>query len=218
MNKSQALRAACLSAAVVTAFGLPAEVEAAAPPEKKPLNLSSTSSLTYLHLRVVSGSISRSTFVVVITDDSLVDGRPGGATTSVEVDFDAASPPTHYMLIAANPATATTPASIMLSMGDGSVGLGRSFASLFPGFDEASVAASFAAGSASSDLNNFVAAAWGIAGVGAQLDSASTLIGFSTGTDIGTAYATFSPIPEPGGAITVLGALGAGVLLRRRGV
>lgn len=213
MTKSQALRSACLSAAVVTAFGLPAE--AAAPPDKKPLNLSAGSSLTYIHMRVVAGLTSK-TFIVFGGDgtvDGLVGG-PGGNTYSFDIPSSFVGEPTRYLLIGANPATAVSPASVVVSMGDGSVAIGRSFDSVFPGFDESSVAAAIADGS--SALDAFVDAAWSIPGLHAPIDSVSTLVGFSTGVEVGSAYATFAPIPEPSGALVVLGALGCGVLLRRR--
>jgi hypothetical protein len=68
----------------------------------------------------------------------------------------------------------------------------------------------------STDRDAFIGAAWGLPGVHAPIDSVSTLVGFSTGTDVGDVYATFAPIPEPSGALVVLGAFGAGMLIRRR--
>lgn len=103
---------------------------------------------------------------------------------------------------------------ISLTFSDSSVAIGRSWESLFPGFNEAQVADAVLTGG--SNLSPFLDAI-------AQMSSTTTSMGvecaavhFSDGVDMGTAIADFSPVPEPGCAVLCLGAFGIGVLRRRR--
>jgi hypothetical protein len=99
---------------------------------------------------------------------------------------------------------------------DNSGALGQPFETVFPGVDEALLNEAITTGSPL--LEGFVSSLMSRPANQLSFGTTSSALSFSNGTDAGTILADFSPVPEPGSAIVCLGALGIGMLCRRRSV
>jgi hypothetical protein len=220
MKNEDAFRAACLAATVAVAWTI------------SPSTAQAVTAGTTVYLRstgVGSGGPSYSAgsgssggefrFVAIhnLTYINMVDlgEMPLGDSSRSFIDPADASTFDSYALIGVGTGSGGpgSPDFVCVTFKDQS-GIGSSFESLFPGFNEADVATAIRAGDSS--LNSFLSAV-------AKSAAANTTIGpavsctcthLSVGVADGQFTASFTPLPEPGAMMCIAG-LGFGALRRR---
>lgn len=106
---------------------------------------------------------------------------------------------------------------LAVGFADPSAALGREFETVFPGFSEPQVVDSLLTGGP--QLEAFFDRLSSMESVPAGINYSiiSGVTSFSVGAPFGTSQASFSPIPEPVSGMVCLGALGFGLITRRRG-
>jgi uncharacterized protein (TIGR03382 family) len=96
---------------------------------------------------------------------------------------------------------------------DASGALGQPFETVFPGFNEAQLNDAILTGN-TAVLDPFIGSLSSTNRL--SFGTVSPAVGFSNGVEMGTILADFSPVPEPASAVVCLGAMGFGMLWRRR--
>jgi hypothetical protein len=139
-------------------------------------------------------------------------GVAGGGTDegqnsqTLEIDFELE--PDEFFVMGLTQSDA-----VVLSFADPTVAAGQTFETLFPGFDQPSVAAMLRADDPK--LSDFINAIKDRDGIGAKLGATASAIEFGAGAPVGTFAVSIVPAPGPLLALLVAGPLAA---RRRRSV
>lgn len=143
----------------------------------------------------------------------------GNAFTSVTLGTGSGSSfaVDRYAIVGAAHLTHLTRLGIMMGFNSGPSVNGQAFESIFPGSSEAQVMDALLTSSPALDQFFSRMPTSPVSLLTVDAPSAYDAFHFSNATPFGTIQASFSPIPEPVSGMVCLGALGFGMITRRRG-
>jgi hypothetical protein len=217
MERKEALRRACLSATLAVAWaGSSSPAKAQTPGDAVDAVYIRTSfyhSLTNAHFVGFNG------LTWLFTQE--IGAIPAGeAFTTVTLGTGSGTgggPFDKYAIVGITGITSLTYINgLAMGFTDPNAALGRDFETVFPGFSEPQVRDALITSSPLMDSFFSKLASMPLANLGINEPVPYATLHFSQGVPFGTMQASFTPIPEPVSGMVCLGALGFGLISRRR--
>ena len=216
MDRKEAIRAACVTATLAVAWaGSSSPAQAQTPGVHDTVYIRTN----FFH------SLSSAQFVAYTFHTLFVPSSPksmgsinsGISYRTVSLGTGSGSggnlPFSSYAMVGIGPGSGLNGDFVACSFGDPASAQGLPFETVFPGFVESEVAAAIAGGT---DLSAFHTRLGSMPLLTVDSPVVGVALRFSNGALLGTIEASFSPIPEPVSGMVCLGALGFGLISRRR--